>query len=135
MHKEHQIFQQPQDVNEKLWRYMDFTKFVSFLESKSLYFTRADKFEDPFEGSYPRINVLARQHIPEELPEEAREGYRIMLENSGDVNRRWPKYTAINCWHLNNHESAAMWRLYLKSNEGIAIQSTYEKVRATNDQS
>ena len=32
---------------------------------------------------------------------------------------------AINCWHLNDHESAAMWKLYLKSNEGIVIQSTF----------
>ena len=36
---------------------------------------------------------------------------------------------AVNCWHMNEHESAAMWRLYLKSNEGIAVQSTYRKLR------
>ena len=36
--------------------------------------------------------------------------------------------TAVNCWHINEHESAAMWDLYLKSNEGIAIQSTYQKL-------
>ena len=32
---------------------------------------------------------------------------------------------------MNEHESAAMWNLYLKSNEGIAIQSTYRKLRAS----
>jgi hypothetical protein len=51
-----------------------------------------------------------------------------MIEQA-DTNKQWPRYTAINCWHLNNHESAAMWRLYLKSNEGIAIQTTYQKLR------
>ncbi len=30
---------------------------------------------------------------------------------------------------MNNFESAAMWRLYLKSNEGIAIQSSYARLR------
>jgi hypothetical protein len=35
----------------------------------------------------------------------------------------------INCWHANEHESAAMWKLYLKSDEGIAIQSTYRKLK------
>lgn len=30
---------------------------------------------------------------------------------------------------MNEHESGAMWSLYLKSNEGIAIQSTYKKLK------
>jgi hypothetical protein len=30
----------------------------------------------------------------------------------------------VNCWHSNPNESDAMWRLYLKSNEGVAIQTT-----------
>jgi hypothetical protein len=29
---------------------------------------------------------------------------------------------------MNEHESAAMWKLYVKSDEGIAIQSTYSKL-------
>ncbi len=31
---------------------------------------------------------------------------------------------------MNDYESAAMWKLYLKSNEGIAIQSTYSRLSA-----
>jgi hypothetical protein len=30
----------------------------------------------------------------------------------------------LNSWHINEYESAAMWKLYLESDEGIAIQST-----------
>ena len=30
---------------------------------------------------------------------------------------------------MNDHESAAMWKLYLKSDEGIAIQSTYRRLK------
>jgi hypothetical protein len=36
--------------------------------------------------------------------------------------RNW---TYISCWHMNDHESAAMWRLYASGNEAIAIQSTF----------
>lgn len=36
-----------------LWRYMSFEKFVSLLATKTLFFTRADKFDDPFEGFTP----------------------------------------------------------------------------------
>jgi hypothetical protein len=125
----HPVFIQPTDETERVWRYVDFTKFVSLLESKSLYFTRADKFEDPFEGSYPRINVEARNAIPAGLLASAVAGWTEMTERTAQSNRMWPKYTAINCWHLNNHESAAMWKLYIKSNEGVAIQSSYRKLR------
>ena len=41
------------------------------------------------------------------------------------------RYIAMNCWHMNHYESAAMWRLYLKSDEGIAIRSTYERLKTS----
>ena len=34
-----------------LWRYVDFSKFVSMLIKKSLYFSKASLFKDPFEGA------------------------------------------------------------------------------------
>jgi len=43
-----------------LWRYLDFTKFVSMLDSSSLFFTRCDLFDDPFEGSYPNRFIHSR---------------------------------------------------------------------------
>jgi len=32
--------------SKKIWRYMDFTKFVNLLDTESLFFCRADSFED-----------------------------------------------------------------------------------------
>ncbi|MFK7161829.1 hypothetical protein V6U78_12365 [Marinospirillum sp. MEB164] len=129
MYEDHSTFIQPSDEEVKVWRYMDFTKFVSLIDSRRLYFTRADKFEDPFEGSWPKINVLAREFVPEDIPEEAREKYLETMRSIGEINKHWPRYQAINCWHINDYESAAMWKLYLKSDEGIAIQSTYTKLK------
>lgn len=34
-----------------------------------------------------------------------------------------------NCWHMNESESAAMWRLYARTEEAICIQSTYKRLR------
>ena len=102
---------------------MDFTKFVSLINSRQLYFTRSDKFDDPFEGSLPRMNV------------EDRQSFFNSDESQGDPNiigrfrKKLTEYIAINCWHMNEYESAAMWKLYLKSDEGIAIQSTYSRLR------
>lgn len=52
MYKLHELFIEPQDQNAKIWRYIDFTKFVSLIDSQELFFARADKFDDPFEGSF-----------------------------------------------------------------------------------
>lgn len=129
MYEEHLTFIQPEDEEIKVWRYMDFTKLVSLIDSRRLYFTRADKFEDPFEGSWPKMNVFAREVVPEDIPPEGRDKFLNAMRNMGETNKHWPRYKAINCWHMNDYESAAMWKLYLKSDEGIAIQSTYSKLK------
>ena len=40
-----------------LWRYMDFTKLVSLLEHRAIFFARADKLGDPFEGAWSNVNL------------------------------------------------------------------------------
>lgn len=56
MYKEHPIFIPPVNPDIKLWRYIDFTKLVSLLSREQLFFSRADKFADPFEGSASTVN-------------------------------------------------------------------------------
>ncbi|WP_434798272.1 hypothetical protein [Terrisporobacter vanillatitrophus] len=36
---------------------MDISKFLSLLEDEVLFFIRADRFNDKFEGSYTKINI------------------------------------------------------------------------------
>lgn len=121
MWKEHPNFEPPaQDT--VIWRYFDFTKFVDLLETSTLYFTRADKFADRFEGSYPRFNVENRKTLyGPDIPQQ-------LFEQMSKAAEAWRRFVAVNCWHMNSHESAAMWKLYLKSNEGIAIKSTYKSL-------
>ncbi|MBP6301949.1 MAG: hypothetical protein KBB37_06680 [Bacteroidia bacterium] len=129
MVEEHPVFIAPENIEIKVWRYMDFTKMISLIDTRRLFFTRADLFSDPFEGSYPKINVEARNFVPQEIPEEESENYLEAMKKMGNTNKHWPRYTAISCWHMNEYESAAMWSLYLKSDEGIAVQSTYKKLK------
>jgi hypothetical protein len=114
---------------------MDFTKFVSLLEQSELFFARADKLGDIFEGAYPKENVQQRaikyQEMFEQLPRSVRRD--LNLGNRDKVSSQFFKklryHIFINSWHESQHESAAMWRLYLKSNEGIAIQSTFGRLK------
>jgi len=111
---------------------MDLAKLVSLIDSRCLFFSRADKLGDPFEGSYPRGNVSARQSwLAGVLLESEPGALASLVARLPEMNKQWPKYHAVNCWHMNDHESAAMWKLYLKSSEGIAVQSTYQRLRGS----
>ena len=133
MWKKHSGFKKPKGKSKSLtiWRYMDFTKFVSLLETKSLFFSRVDMLLDPFEGSVTEMNLKARNAFfnyvrRSGLPEEAMIQLRI---DEPDLSKKWRKSVFVNCWGINKHESAAMWKLYLKSNEGIAIKSSYKNLK------
>ena len=113
----HDLFRRPDDPS-RIWRYVDFTKLVHMLETKTLFFPRR-RTRRPFEGSFPRRTIERRpafwvEHgFDEEFAASMSDEYRAQL-----------RYKYINSWHVAESESAAMWRLYLKSDEGVAIRST-----------
>jgi hypothetical protein len=124
MYKEHPVFEKPENGNAKIWRYIDFTKFVCLLDKSALFFSRADRLGDQFEGSYSRANVRLRPEVYKDIPPD-------VLENISKFCRIFVKHTAINCWHLSDYESVAMWNLYRKSADGIAIQSTFDLLKTS----
>ncbi len=128
----------PLEAGATVWRYLDFDKFKSLLETKSLFFCRTDKFSDPFEGSIPRreseFRLTTYKNHANQFQYEFDEEKAI--ENIKGIQLRHQKFkrgVVVNCWHINETESDAMWRLYLKSNEGVAIQSTKERVENVID--
>ncbi len=133
MYQEHYVFEKPEDENVKIWRYMDFTQFVSMIDRKALFFKRVDQLDDKFEGS------LSKHILDPSIEEKATPEERLQLDKYrkrlSPINKSLRKDVAINCWHMNEYESAAMWKLYLKSDEGIAIQSTYRKLVDSFDNS
>lgn len=126
MYSAEPFFNVPSDEHATIWRYMDFTKFVSLLDKKALYFTRSDRFSDKFEGAIPKPTVEAREASVVGLERSlAEKALREMSQGYQEV-RKW---IFVNCWHMNSYESAAMWQLYAQKNEGIAIRSTYARLK------
>jgi hypothetical protein len=125
MYKEHFAFQKPENLDAMLWRYLDFTKFVSLIDKKALFFVRADKLQDPFEGAVTKIDKKLREDFIEKYYEK--HGLRP-TPLGGPHFKLVKKWFVINSWHMSEHESAAMWKLYLKSEEGVAIQTTFRKL-------
>ena len=144
--KKHPEFEPPSVLNAKIWRYMDLTKFLSIIDKQALCFTRLDQFSDvdPFEGYYTKLNLQYDEIKFKDMPEAWKQSTGITSEDiyktlidSKRIIREMVKYhrevTFVNSWHIKDYESAAMWKLYLSSNEGIAIQSTYERLKKSLD--
>lgn len=110
----------PSDSKIKLWRYLDFTKFVSMLDKNALFFVFAEFLNDPFEGATSKINKALRPSIFEK---------KFFETNLNRAKLR--SRVAINSWHMNTHESAAMWLLYAQTKEAVCIQTTYANLRST----
>lgn len=123
--KDHPVFKHPNNREATIWRYMDFTKFVAMLESSALFFSRADRLGDPFEGSYSRGNEKLRPIVYKDIPPHILEMQRKDGENFNKWQRQW---IFVNCWHMNEGESAGMWKLYAQTNEAIAIKSSFSKL-------
>ncbi|MBS1776610.1 MAG: AP2 domain-containing protein [Bacteroidetes bacterium] len=117
------LFEEPADSSVKIWRYMDFTKFVYMLEKGALFFPQVDDLGDPYEGELSNANRKIRNFV------YARAKNKSALGSlTKEIRRRRPNIF-VNCWHMNKNESAAMWRLYAKSNEAICIQTTFSKYK------
>jgi len=140
--EEHPLFDIPEDKDIKIWRFMDFTKYVSLLESKRLFFSRADRLGDPFEGSISKRSMAARKYIAEKFGREVQGVNSALVELAGFEGKLWDSVEAdtyhlrwnaewmfISCWHMNPVESSAMWQLYAPSGHGVALQTTYRKLR------
>ncbi|MGY3687137.1 hypothetical protein ACXAAV_10735 [Vibrio coralliilyticus] len=123
---DHPCFKQPGDASSKIWRYMDFTKFVSILENQNIFFCRADLFDDPFEGSIPKGNILHQEVLYSNIGIEHRQK---AIEAMSSGRKQMKSKTYISCWHMNDKESAAMWKLYAMTHEAVAISTSYGKLR------
>lgn len=131
-----------------LWRYQDFPKFISLIDSNKLFFTRADKFEDTFEGARgfnfqkeaiysthkPLLTLkvkgkLMNAGINNPTEDEIEIEVRKEMQNILIAQQEKRKDYFVSCWHSNELESEAMWKLYVTAkNQGIAIQTTMERL-------
>jgi hypothetical protein len=105
-----------------IWRYMSLEKLLGILILKSLFFPSAhtlrEKF-DKFEGALTddelataEPNIIAHHEKTHQKPTEKR--------------------LFFNCWHINDSESDAMWKIYV-GNNGVAIKSTVDRLKQCFD--
>ena len=103
---------------------MTIDKFLYLLIESKLYFSRSDLFHDPWEGTWPNAMVQAfKSREFDELFEPGLGGEILKVSETRK------KSIFVNCWHINKHESAAMWDIYGGKEPSIAIKSTIKRLK------
>jgi hypothetical protein len=135
-----------------LWRYMDLAKFVSLLRDQSLYFARLDQLGDRWEGAkgdrrnkqtwddhYLRFFQEAIRNPPQgytcdKTDDEVQSEAQRLLEELEAGSNYEQRTTYVSCWHENEAESEALWRLYCPpTTAGVAVRTIAGDLKATFD--
>lgn len=95
-------FDFPELDDQFLWRYLSIEQYLSLLLNSSLYFSRADRFADEFEGTLPEATDLDPVFK--------------------DLYQQFKKLIHLNCWNVNRVESILMWDSYAP--RGVVIKTT-----------
>lgn len=132
-YQDHEICQQP--VSEtRLWRYMAFDQLVSLLAKRKLWFSRAVALQDadPYEGTLPEENVrrsavdlALEMPMLNVLPQEK-------LDQFVESHRSFQKIFNLNlvsCFNVAEHESNAMWHVYGKGANCVALTTTLGELK------
>ena len=107
----------PEDNDTIVWKYLDLSKFLDMLLSQQLFMSRSDKFEDQYEGTFSEPTFEEIKKIAANKPEFL------------DYYKSHREKVVISSWHINEYESFAMWQIFTKNNEGLAIQSTIGRLK------
>jgi hypothetical protein len=104
---------------------MDFPEFVSVLDQRSLFFSKAMNLFDPYEGK-----LLQRSKSEKVQFNNNKKSNNLLLPSilKEKTHKTLRNIIVINSWHINEFESAAMWNLYSQLKTGISIQSTYDRL-------
>lgn len=135
-------------TDEVLWRFMDFPKFVAMLKDGALYFARSDLLGDRFEGAR---GIASREaewrefsleyfrhgyrnppdgHAPPPEEEIEKEAQRL-YQDTQRVFMSDIRSTYVNCWHHNDVESEALWKLYCPGEAaGVCVRTTFAALDA-----
>jgi hypothetical protein len=110
-----------------LWRYMDLPKLLAIIQSEALVFPCLRMFDDKWEG-YAKPSPFEEFQKWNSHYKWSEEEARQKHDEHVFAVQVAPSACYASCWHLHYTESAFMWKTYLGSNEGIAIQTTQQRL-------
>ncbi|UUV20447.1 hypothetical protein [Paenimyroides aestuarii] len=125
MYKEHKEFKIDNTKDLPLWRYMDFWKFLKLINSSKIFFPSVEMMGDQNEGKIPEkiYELMVQQDKALRRENNFAQNYKDYIE------QRLRKKILILSWNANHNESFALWKMYAKEKLGIAIKTTFERLK------
>ena len=114
----------PSNTSQKIWRYLDFAKFMSLIENEALFFSNLTNQPDKMEGFLTKASVDRFRTFPKDITGYELSRKKQIREHNLQVLKNSREHLYISSWHMSDYESAAMWEIYIKDYQGIAIQTT-----------
>lgn len=116
------------DRDTTLYRYIEIEKLIYLLLEGALPLSRITNFDDAFESSLPKW-------IWDQICERSEKAYgrqiiltKEQIDESSNLELIDRKCFFVSCWHANEQESAAMWRLYSNYHKGVAIKTNVKSL-------
>ncbi len=117
----------PENLDVRVWRYMAVERFESLLE-EGVFFARSHLFEDQREGSATHRQAWSTL-FPPLMVRSKRTGERKLITEFFSDHGRWDRqWVCVSCWHMNEVESDAMWKLYAPAGKAVCVQSTFRRL-------
>ena len=131
MYKDNNQLVNPSE-DQVLFRYMDFISFYALLRNQTLFFKRLDHYTDKLEGQLFDETVSAHMEwlLSKDPVHDLKDATQRALKNAEHI-KLYRQWTLSNSWNMDDNESYAMWKIYLRgSSEGVAIKTTFKKLTA-----
>jgi hypothetical protein len=107
-----------------LWRYLSFPKFVSMLETGTLFFCPLRQFDDEYEGFIDdSFYETALLHMMPIVGGEERVRWTIDIATLHIMDACF-----VSCWHIAARESATMWKQYGGDGDGVVLKTRADKL-------
>jgi hypothetical protein len=103
-----------------LRRYLDVPRLINVLKTSSLYLCRSDLFPDKFEGSFtPSLRGSISASYQKNKIEYSYDKFKKELREG----------VFLNCWSLGVNDNMALWQLFGKTDDCVAITTTVAKLK------
>jgi len=131
-------FEADSELDQTVWRYLTFEKFISLLKLSAVWFSRLgalQELEDEFEGKLPtkaKYKVLQHHLEWEKQVSDLDLKGRLRAVTDKTINKIGDG-TVVNCWYLGEAEDLKMWNKYVPDGRGVSIRSTIRRLSASLD--
>lgn len=117
------------DMNQTVWRYMPFSKFISLGVFQAIWFSKLNILQDRFEGLMPRATKKMMQAYFQGMKNAYPAAWHSQFDEMASRNEKDSRELLVaSCWFIDEKESASMWREYGRDSESVAIRSTVRQL-------